>query len=128
TPDEAQKVELGFFVRGSEYKLLGMISTDVHLFGATDPDARAVHLLGADRNGRDVLSRMIMGTRISMTIGLVGVSLSFVLGIIIGGISGFIGGRTDMVIQRIVEFFMAIPTMPLWLGLAAAIPRDWSPT
>ncbi|HIT74333.1 MAG TPA: ABC transporter permease [Candidatus Avipropionibacterium avicola] len=128
SPDRTQKVDVGFFVKGREYQLLGFITSDRHLIGPTDPDAPPMHLLGADRNGRDVLSRMVLGTRISMTIGLVGVVIAFALGIAIGGVSGFIGGRTDMVIQRGVEFFMAIPTLPLWLGLAAAIPRDWSPT
>lgn len=127
TPDRTQRIEVGLFVQGRDYKLLGLIPTDRHLIGPTDPDAPPMHLLGADRNGRDVLSRMVLGTRISMTIGLVGVIIAFVLGITIGGVSGFVGGRTDMIIQRGVEFFMAIPTLPLWLGLAAAIPRDWSP-
>ena len=127
TPDESDKVEVGLFVRGVEYELLGVIPTDRHLIGPVDSEAPPMYLLGADRNGRDVLSRLLLGTRVSMTIGLLGVVISLVLGVIIGGISGFLGGRTDMVIQRIVEFFMSIPTMPLWLGLAAAIPRDWSP-
>jgi peptide/nickel transport system permease protein len=86
-----------------------------------------MYLLGADRLGRDVFSRLIFGTRISMSIGLVGVLLSFVLGILLGGISGLYGGFADNLIQRIIEFLRSIPTIPLWLGLAAAMPVDWSP-
>ncbi|MFW6598666.1 ABC transporter permease [Propionibacteriaceae bacterium Y2011] len=127
TADTSRTVPVGFFVEGEEYQLLGFIPANRHLIGPVDANAPPMHLLGADRNGRDVLSRLVLGTRISMTIGLVGVLIAFVLGIVIGGISGFVGGRTDMIIQRIVEFFMSIPTMPLWLGLAAAIPREWSP-
>ncbi|MEZ4637684.1 MAG: hypothetical protein R2856_22470 [Caldilineaceae bacterium] len=83
--------------------------------------------MGADRLGRDVLSRMIFGTRISMTIGLVGVTMSFVLGIALGGLSGYYGGILDDVIQRIIEFLRSIPDIPLWMGLAAALPSSWPP-
>jgi peptide/nickel transport system permease protein len=86
-----------------------------------------MYLLGADRLGRDLLSRVIYGTRISMSIGLVGVALSFVLGILIGGISGYYGGPLDEVIQRVIEFLTSIPTIPLWMGLAAAVPAAWPP-
>src|SRR5690606_37995842 len=98
-----------------------------HLIGPKDPD-RMVYLWGADRLGRDLLSMLVLGTRVSMTIGLVGVGLAFILGITLGGISGYFGGKVDTVIQRVVEFFMSLPTLPLWLGLAAAMPRDWSST
>src|SRR5690625_1307621 len=127
TPDESQKIDVGLFVKGGEYELLGLIPADRHLIGPADPESAPMHLMGADRNGRDVFSPPALGTRVSMSVGLLGVAISFVLGVIFGGISGYIGGRTDMVVQRIVEFFMSIPTLPLWLGLAAAIPRDWSP-
>lgn len=127
TTDESQKIDIGLFVQGAEYELMGFIPWDRHLIGPIDPGAEQVYLMGADRNGRDVLSRLILGTRVSMTIGLLGVVISFILGVTLGGISGFVGGRTDTIIQRIVEFFLAIPTLPLWLGLAAAIPRDWGP-
>lgn len=127
TIDEDQNIPIQFFARGQEYELFGLIPWDRHLIGPSDPDSGPMYLLGADRNGRDVLSRMIHGTRVSLSIGLVGVGISFVLGIIFGGISGYVGGRVDMFIQRMVEFFMAIPTMPLWLGLAAAIPSSWGP-
>ncbi len=86
-----------------------------------------MYLLGADRNGRDLFSRIIHGTRVSMTIGLIGVGLAFALGVVLGGISGYFGGKIDTLIQRVVEFFMSIPTLPLWLGLAAALPGDWGP-
>lgn len=127
TPNPDDPIELGLFVRGERYQLLGPISWDRHLIGPKDPD-RMVYLLGADRLGRDLVSMLILGTRVSMTIGLVGVGLAFVLGITLGGISGYFGGKTDTIIQRVVEFFMSLPTLPLWLGLAAAMPRDWSST
>lgn len=125
--DETQKVPVGFFVRGEPYRLLGLLETDRRLFGPTDPDAPPMYLLGADRLGRDLLSRVVHGTRVSMSIGLLGVGVAFVLGIILGGISGYLGGWVDTFIQRMVEFFMSLPTLPLWMGLAAAIPRDWGP-
>lgn len=125
--DETQRAAVGFFVRGYSYRLLGLFETDRHLFGPVDPDGPPVYLLGADRLGRDLLSRMIHGTRVSMSIGLVGVAVAFVLGIILGGVSGYLGGWVDTLIQRVVEFFLSIPTLPLWLGLAAAIPREWGP-
>jgi peptide/nickel transport system permease protein len=124
--DESEKIELGFFVKGAEYELWGLIPWDRHFLGPKDPD-QSVFLLGADRNGRDMLSRIVYGARVSMTIGLVGVALAFVLGITLGGISGYLGGKIDTLIQRMVEFFMSVPTLPLWLGLAAALPHDWSP-
>lgn len=127
TIDDDQKIPIQFFARGQEYELFGLIPWDRHLIGPSDPDTGPMYLLGADRNGRDVLSRMIHGTRVSLSVGLVGVAVSFVLGIFFGGISGYVGGRVDMFIQRLVEFFMAIPTMPLWLGLAAAIPSSMGP-
>jgi peptide/nickel transport system permease protein len=117
---------VGFFVRGVEYRLLGLIPTDVHLIGPVngrDP----MYLFGADRLGRDVLSRTIYGTRVSMSIGLVGVVLSLFLGVLLGGISGYFGGAVDTLIQRAIEFLQSIPVIPLWMGLAAAIPQDWSP-
>ena len=114
------------FVKGAPYKLLGFIPADRHLLGpvnAGDP----MYLLGADRLGRDVLSRTIHGTRVSMSIGLVGVALSLFLGVLLGGISGFYGGAIDNLIQRLIEFLQAIPAIPLWMGLAAAIPLTWPP-
>jgi peptide/nickel transport system permease protein len=124
--DPDQAVPVRFFARGYRYKLLGLFSTDVHLIGPQNP-GDSMYLLGADRLGRDMLSRLIFGTRISLTLGLVGVTISLSLGIVLGGISGYLGGKVDMLIQRIIEFIISIPTIPLWLGLSAALPRHWSP-
>ena len=126
TVDESQKIPIGFFVEGEPYKLLGIIDSNIHLLGPLDK-SQPMFLLGADRLGRDVLSRTIFGTRISMSIGLIGVALSFFLGILLGGISGYYGGSIDNIIQRVIEFVRSIPTIPLWMGLAAALPLDWPP-
>lgn len=126
TLNPEQQVELGFFVEGDPYKLWNLFPMNRHLIGpkvAGEP----MYLLGADRLGRDMLSRLIYGTRISMSIGLVGVALSLVLGILLGGMSGFYGGTVDNVIQRVIEFLRSIPTIPLWMGLAAALPANWPP-
>ncbi len=125
TPDPEQIIRLGLFVRGEPYKMWGLIESDWHLFGPTEKTESPVYLLGADRVGRDVLTRIIYGTRISMSIGLVGVFLSFILGLTLGGISGYFGGRVDDLIQRLIEFVRSVPTIPLWMGLAAAIPVTW---
>jgi peptide/nickel transport system permease protein len=113
-----------FFVRGDPYKMWGLIESDLHLFCV---DKGHLHLLGTDQLGRDILSRLFHATRTSLTIGVVGLFISFFLGLIIGGISGFFGGTVDDVIQRFIEFIRSIPTLPLWMALAAALPRDWSP-
>lgn len=113
-----------FFVKGNPYKMWGFIESDVHLFGVKEGH---LHLLGTDQLGRDILSRLFHATRTSLTIGVVGLFISFFLGLIIGGISGFFGGGIDDVIQRFIEFIRSIPTLPLWMALAAALPRDWSP-
>ena len=124
--DEETVVDVGFFVKGEPYKMWGLWETDWHLIGSTDPDV-PVYFLGADRMGRDLLRSMIYGTRISMSIGLLGVFVSFFLGILLGGISGFYGGTIDNMIQRVIEFIRSIPTIPLWMGLDAALPTDWPP-
>ncbi len=113
-----------FFVKGDPYKMWGIIESDVHLFGVKEGH---LHLLGTDQLGRDILSRLFHATRTSLTIGVVGLFISFFLGLIIGGISGFFGGSIDEVIQRFIEFIRSIPTLPLWMALAAALPREWSP-
>lgn len=113
-----------FFVRGDPYKMWGFIESDVHLFGVEEGH---LHLLGTDQLGRDILSRLFHATRTSLTIGVVGLFISFFLGLIIGGISGFFGGGVDDAIQRFIEFIRSIPTLPLWMSLAAALPREWSP-
>jgi peptide/nickel transport system permease protein len=125
-PDEDKLIPLGFFVEGHDYDLLWLIPTNIHFFGPVNPQDR-VYFLGADRLGRDILSRIIMGTRISMSIGLVGVLVSLIVGVSLGGISGYYGGWIDTMIQRLIEFLRSVPTIPLWMGLAAAIPLDWPP-
>ena len=124
--DLSQKIPVGLFVKGDEYKLFGLIPGDVHLIGPVDPE-QSMYLMGADRLGRDMMSRMIYGTRISMSIGLVGVIISLILGVLLGGLSGFYGGFVDTAIQRVIEFLRSIPTIPLWMGLAAALPINWPP-
>ncbi|MBE1609310.1 ABC transporter permease [Actinopolymorpha pittospori] len=124
--DESRRIPVGLFVKGEPYRLWGLIPGDRHLIGPIDK-SQPVYLIGGDRNGRDLLSRLVHGTRVSMTIGLIGVAFAFGLGVLLGGISGYFGGRVDTIIQRVVEFFMSIPTLPLWLGLAAALPSGWGP-
>lgn len=116
---------LVFFGRGTPYRILGLVETDRHLV-TTAEGAAPLFLLGSDRIGRDLFSRIIHGLRVSLTIGLVGVILSFLLGIVLGAISGYLGGVTDSVIQRIIDFVLALPPIPLFMALAAAVPRDWS--
>ncbi|HRW08600.1 MAG TPA: ABC transporter permease [Caldilineaceae bacterium] len=125
-PDPAVQIPVHFFVKGEPYKLLGFIESNIHLLGPENPDD-PMFLIGADRLGRDILSRTIYGTRVSMTIGLVGVALSLFFGILLGGISGYFGGWIDNVIQRVIEFLQSIPSIPLWIGLAVAIPADVPP-
>ena len=126
TVDPEQKIPFRFFAKGFEYKLLGIIPWDRHLIGPVK-EGDPLYLLGADSLGRDVLSRMFAGGRISMSIGLLGVTISLVLGILLGGISGYYGGGVDNVIQRIIEFLRSLPTIPLWMSLAAALPVNWPP-
>tara|TARA_B110001450_G_C17666706_1_gene499870 strand:+ start:4569 stop:5711 length:1143 start_codon:yes stop_codon:yes gene_type:complete len=126
TTDRSETVELQFFAKTEPYKLMGFIPLSRILLGPKDPKDK-VHLLGADRLGRDVFSRLVHGTRVSMSIGLIGVSLSLLLGITLGGISGYFGGWIDSLIQRLIELLLSIPTIPLWMGLAATIPLTWSP-
>ena len=126
TVDESQKIPVHLFARGEKCKLLGLIPTDRHLIGPADP-RQPMYLIGSDAIGRDLLSRLFYATRISMTVGIVGVVLAFVLGVVLGGVSGYFGGWVDNVIQRFIEFVMAIPTLPLWVALTAAIPVSVGP-
>jgi len=123
--DKSRKYFIYFFTRGDKYKLWNLFSSDIHLFGVKEPGT--IFLFGTDKLGRDLFSRNIYAARISLSIGLVGVSLSFILGVILGGISGYYGGSADMIIQRVIEFLISIPTIPLWMALAAALPSNWSP-
>jgi peptide/nickel transport system permease protein len=127
TPDPSQKVPVVFFARGYEYKLLGLFPMNRHLIGVQNaPVETSLFILGTDLQGRDLWSRLMYATRISLTIGLIGVSMSLLLGVLLGGVSGLYGGVVDEVVQRIVEVLRSIPTIPLWMGLAAALPRDWT--
>jgi peptide/nickel transport system permease protein len=123
--DPEKRYYIQFFVTGDPYRLLGLIETDVHLFGV-EPGG-TLFLMGTDDLGRDIFSRILYGGAISLSVGLVGVILSFVLGTILGGISGYYGGPVDTAIQRLVEFLISIPTIPLWMGLSAAVPTGWDP-
>ena len=120
--DTTTKFDVKFFVRGEPYKFLGLIRTDRHLYGA---GGGPMFLLGTDNLGRDLLTRILYGGRISLSVGLIGVLLTFVLGLLLGGISGYFGGVVDTIIQRLIDLIMCIPTIPLWMALAAALPRDW---
>ena len=126
--DPDRKIPLRFFAEGFEYRVLGLFPATRHLIGVDGGlDANtSIFLLGTDVQGRDLWSRLMYGTRISLTIGLFGVTLSLLLGVILGGVSGFYGGFIDTVIQRTIEILRSIPTIPLWMGLAAALPRDWT--
>jgi peptide/nickel transport system permease protein len=124
--DESQKFPLYLFAKGGPYKLLGFIPWDRHLYATdpNDPEARA-YLLGTDRLGRDQVSRIIYGGRISLSIGLVGIALTMSFGATLGAISGYRGGPTDMFVQRAGEFMSAFPDIPLFMALAAIIPETW---
>jgi peptide/nickel transport system permease protein len=116
-----------FFVQGQPYKWWGLWETNIHLFGLNEEDAKKanIFLLGSDRLGRDLFSRILYGARISLSIGLISVFLSLVLGIVLGGISGYYGGQVDNAIQRVIEFIRSIPSIPLWMALSAALPPQW---
>lgn len=122
--DRTQKLPVRFFVPGTPYKFWGLVEGNRRLVGVSGEDA-TLFLLGTDRLGRDVLSRIIYGTRISMSIGLAGVFISLVLGVFMGGLSGYFGGWTDLVIQRLIELLQSVPSIPLYMALAAAMPLDW---
>lgn len=124
--DPDKVVPIGLFVAGDPYRFWGLFEWNIHLIGPVEL-RKPFFLLGTDRLGRDNFSRIVHGTRVSMSIGLVGVALSLVIGLILGGISGYYGGRIDHLIQRTIEFLRSMPTIPLWMGLAAAIPLTWDP-
>lgn len=126
--DTSTPYPIKFFVKGTPYTLLGFIHSDIHLFGVDNSqlpagkDPTQVLLFGADRLGRDLFSRILIGSQVSLTVPLLGTLISFVLAVIIGGISGYYGGIVDTIIQRIIEVLSSFPTLPLWMALSAAIP------
>jgi len=140
--DVDKKIPLGFFVRGEPHKILGLIKTDRRFFGVNRQAYRNLseenelkaqagrwpgfYFLGADRYGRDIFSRLLFGSQISLSIGVVGIGITFLLGIIIGGISGYCSGFIDTIIQRVIEILNSFPQLPLWMAIAAVMPRDWS--
>jgi peptide/nickel transport system permease protein len=135
--DGTRRIPVHFLVHGYRYRVLGLFGTDIHLLGAgtssspstaTETEGqRQAYLLGTDRLGRDQWSRLMRGTRTSMTVGLAAVAVSVILGAFLGGLSGYVGGWPDLVIQRVIELLQSLPTIPVWLAMAAALPRDWPP-
>ena len=123
--DPTVQLPIKFFVKGDPYQMWGLINSDIHFIGTTQGQ---LYLLGTDESGRDMFSRTIYGIRISMSIGLVGVAFTFILGSVLGAISGFYGGVVDFAIQRIIEFILSMPAIPLWMTLSAALPKEWPPT
>ena len=117
--------KLRFFCRGDEYEWMGLIPGSFHL--VCPAENGTLFLLGTDRLGRDVLSRIIYGARISLTVGLIGIAISFIIGIVLGGLAGYYGGWVDSVVQRLIEIIRSFPELPLWMALSAALPVNWSP-
>ncbi|AVO38129.1 ABC transporter permease [Pukyongiella litopenaei] len=124
-PDTTRPMKLEFFCAGDGYRLAGLIPTDTHLFCA--PEGATVFLWGSDRLGRDVFSRILYGAQLSLTVGLIGITVSFLLGIGFGSMAGYFGGRIDWVINRVIEVLRSLPELPLWLALSAAVPSNWGP-
>jgi peptide/nickel transport system permease protein len=130
--EEMQYTPIRLFAKSEPYLLWGIIPLERKLIGVPyDPkdreNRRSFYFLGTDKYGRDIFSRIVQGSRVSLSVGLIGIAVTFVLGMSIGGISGYVGGRTDNVIQRAIEIINAFPHLPLWLALAAVFPQDWSP-
>lgn len=123
--DKTARYPVRFFVDSEPYVMWGLFTCETRLFGVDEPGV--FFPFGTDRLGRDLFSRTVHAARISLSIGFVGVALSFVLGCVLGGISGYYGGAIDTVIQRVIEFLLSIPTIPLWMALAAAVPAEWPP-
>ncbi len=125
TPDPAAVQPLRFFCRGDSYVFWGVVPADFHL--VCPAEGGTLFMLGTDRLGRDMLSRIVYGARVSLTVGLVGIAISFVMGIVLGGVSGYYGGWIDTVVQRVIEVIRSFPMIPLWLALSAALPPTWPP-
>jgi peptide/nickel transport system permease protein len=125
TENPEKPLKIRFLCRGDKYNWWGVVPGDLHL--VCPPEGGPMFLLGSDRLGRDMLSRVLYGMRISLTIGLIGVSVSIVLGVILGGLAGYYGGWVDDIVQRVIEVIRSIPHLPLWLALAAILPVNWSP-
>ena len=125
TADETRPMKLKFFCEASSYKVAGLFKTNKHLFCA--PEGATVFLWGSDRLGRDVFSRVSYGAQLSLTVGLIGITVSFILGIGFGSIAGYFGGKIDWVINRVIEILRSLPELPLWMALSAAVPSNWGP-
>ena len=126
TEDRSKRYPVRFFVKGEPYRLLGLIDTDIHLMGVDDP--ALFFPFGTDELGRDLFSRTMHAARISLSIGFLGMVTSFVFGCLIGGVSGYFGGSVDIIVQRVIEFLVSIPHIPLIMALSAAFPPEWSST
>ena len=121
-----ERFPIYFFAEGESYELWGLIPMNTHIFTTSGSDTY-IHLFGTDQLGRDLFSRVFYGARISLSIGLVGVGLTLFFGVLIGGLSGYLGGWTDLAVQRVIEMLQSLPTLPLWMALSAALPPAWSP-
>src|SRR5262245_32989534 len=123
--DKTTPQPVRFFCKGEPYRFWGLFEATFHI--VCPPEGGTLFLVGTDRLGRDLLSRIIYGARISLTLGLVGIAVSFTLGLFFGGIAGYLGGIVDSAIQRMIEIIRSLPELPLWLALSAALPPNWSP-